>query len=366
MKILILLRDLSPNGITTYNRILARALGEQGHEVHVWPSDESFGSRSSFRLPLLHPWLAPLVRRRLDAVRPDVVLAHHYTQARLAQRLKISAGLPWVAVMHNSHAPARMAQWAELFGSASGVVTLCETLRARYSALAADAAAGGARQPPVLLSRLPIDPVPARRQRRAGAALTLAYVARLSGQKGPRCEAWLQAIATLPERDRCKVLVIGDGSYLARLRRTAAELALAVEFTGMLADPGTRLDEVDIITGAGYALMEGLVRGCAPVALGFGGCFGALTEDNLEQAFAVNFGDQCVQPYPSDVPTIAHALRAAIDAIGSAAETHVRQRCIQRFQPAPIAAELVDFLRQVAPADSRGGVKDGRTSHATG
>ena len=35
MRILILLRDGSRNGITTYNRVLAQALRSQGHSVSV-------------------------------------------------------------------------------------------------------------------------------------------------------------------------------------------------------------------------------------------------------------------------------------------------------------------------------------------
>jgi len=348
MRILILLRDRSLNGISTYNRILTRALSEQGHEVHVWPSDKTADARKAFRLPLLHPWLAPLLRWRLNDLRPDIVLVNHYTQARLAHRLKETTGTPWVAVMHNGHSAQRMAEWARLFGNAAGVVTLCETLRARYAALvSASVEAVDSKLPPVWLSRLPIDVQPAR-ARAAGAPLTLGYCSRLSGLKGPRCQAWLQAIATLPEREHCKVLVIGGGGHLEPLRRAAANLGLRAEFTGMVEDPGRRLAEVDVIAGAGYSLMEGMVRGCAAVGLGFGGCFGALTEDNLEEAFAVNFGDHCVRPYPSDAAAIASQLRVAIDSLQSASASRLRERIVEHFSPAPIAADLVRFLSRVA------------------
>jgi glycosyltransferase involved in cell wall biosynthesis len=346
MRILIFLRDRSLNGISTYNRILARALRAQGHEVCVWPSDKEDDSGNAFRLPVLHPWLEPWVRSRLASRRPDVVLVNHYTQARLAHRLKQTIGMPWVAVMHNGHSAERMSAWARLFGNADGVVTMCETLRARYAALVSDAV-HAAKPPPVWLSRLPIDTQPAR-TRAVGAALTLGYCSRLSGLKGPRCEAWLQAIATLPERDRCQVLVIGGGSHLKALRRTASALGLRAEFTGMIDDPGSRLADVDVLTGAGYSLMEGLVRGCAGVALGFGGCFGALTRDNLDEAFGLNFADHCVRPYPSDAVAIAGQLRIAIDSLQSADASRLRQRIVERFAPAPIAADLAAFLGRVA------------------
>lgn len=109
--------------------------------------------------------------------------------------------------------------------------------------------------------------------------MTLTYCSRLSGNKGPRCAAWLQAVASLPEAQHFRLQVIGGGSHLATLKKQAQDLGLAVEFTGMVADPGPWLDRTDVMTGAGYALIEGLVRGCAGVGLGFGGCFGAITPE---------------------------------------------------------------------------------------
>ena len=55
MRILILLRNLSPNGITTCNRMLTNELRRQGHEVFVWPSDDSIHSERRLRLAILHP-----------------------------------------------------------------------------------------------------------------------------------------------------------------------------------------------------------------------------------------------------------------------------------------------------------------------
>ena len=67
--------------------------------------------------------------------------------------------------------------------------------------------AGGAK-PPVLLSRLPITaPDLPDRPSPAPTPLTLTYCSRLSGQKGPRCEAWLHAIALLPGRQQKKFTV---------------------------------------------------------------------------------------------------------------------------------------------------------------
>ncbi len=346
MRLLILLRDTSPNGITTYNRILAREAMAQGHEVHVWPASADFAAASGARalrwLPQAHPLFEPLARGWLKrSLQPDLLFVNGYSQARFAHRLRERTGIPWVACMHNGHDAERMAQWRQLYSNASGVVTMCETLRATYARLIGDGTDG--QVPPVLGSRLPVE-MPALRERSGAAPLTLGYCSRLSGKKGPRCQAWLEAIARLPGRERCRVLVIGGGSHLEALKATAARLGLDAEFSGMVADPAPWLDRIDVITGAGYALLEGLLRGAAAVGLGFGGCVGAVTAATLDEAYALNFGDHCPHELPSDPDTIARALTVAIASLNTAglAEVHARSR--KHSASGPIVSELLEFM----------------------
>ncbi len=353
MRILLLLRDTSPNGITTYNRVLARELQAQGHEVFVWPSDAGFGSGRPLKwLPSAHPLMEPLLHRWLCRLKPDAVYAHGYTQARFAHALKARTGIRWFACMHNGHGAQRMAQWRRLFANADGVVTMCETLHHAYEELITAGDAGGER-PPVLLSRLPIVLPPLTPRRPAGSApLTLGYCSRLSSQKGQRCEAWLEGVARLARGPRaCRALVIGGGSHLQRIKSRAAKLRLDVEFTGAVADPGPWLERVDVITGAGYALMEGLLRGSAAVGLGFGGCIGAVTPQRLRQAYAYNFGDHCPHPQPSDPDTIAAALQEAIALLGTPALAEVHAHSQKHFEPASIVRELVGFMSHPAHSD---------------
>lgn len=348
MRILKLLRDHSTNGITTYHRMLTQALRAQGHEVLLWPSEPGRLWQDP-RSWLLHPRLEPLVRSAIAAWKPDVIYVSHYTQARLAHRLRETLGIPWVACMHNGHAPRRMAQWAALFTNVSGVVTMSHTLDRLYQDLVhAPNGPAHAPRPAFLLSRLPLALPALRAPHDSAQPLTLSYCSRLSGSKGPRCAAWLQAVASLPDAGRLRVQVIGGGSHLATLKKQAQDLGLAVEFTGMVADPGPWLDRTDVLTGAGYALMEGLVRGCAGVGLGFGGCFGAITPARLDEAFAINFGDHCPSPLPATPEAIAQALQQAMDLHRQGLSAGVVQRCRAQFDPAGIAAEQVAFFQQVA------------------
>lgn len=353
MRVLFLLRDLSPNGITTYNRTLARELVRQGHEVTVWPPLD--GGHGGFPGALLHPWCEPLLRASVVRLRPEVLFVSHYTQARLAQRLSQTLGIPWFACMHNGHSGRRMAQWAELFRSASGIVTMCDTMHRLY---VGEVSQGrdfpGGHVPPVLASRLPLALPPLNARGTGKGPLTLAYCSRLSGHKGPRCEAWLRAIALIPGHQALRAMVIGGGSHLVRLRQVARELGLDVEFTGMVADTGPCLQRVDVLAGAGYALMEGLVRGCSGVGLGFGGCWGAVTPSNLSEAVAVNFGDHCPYPLPEDPPSLAQALQDAMALVGTDGATQVTSASRELFAPQDIAKGVARFWSQavVPPAKS--------------
>ena len=344
MRVLILLRDASPNGITTYNRTLSQALTAIGHEVTVAPALEPGGVTASWRLGVRHPVAEPLVRAEVRRLAPDLIYVSHFTQARLAHRLRQTLGVPWVACMHNGHGEDRMAAWSRLLANASGLVTMCETLHHVYAPLAHA-------QPtplPMHLSRLPLvlptDQLPKRVD---GAPLTLTYCARLSSQKGPRCEAWLRAAARLPHAHAHRWVVIGGGSYLPQLRRVAVELGLQVEFAGLVADPDPYLRRTDVIAGAGYALMEGMVRGAVGVGLGFGGCWGAVTPANFQQSLAVNFGDHSPAPLPDDPTTIAHQLEQALSLVGTPDARAVSEACRQSFEPGAVAAKLVPFWQGV-------------------
>lgn len=351
MRILKLLRDHSTNGITTYHRMLTQALQAQGHAVALWPGPSGRWGQDP-RTWLLHPHLEPLVRQAVSAWQPDIIYVSHYTQARLAHRLRQTLGIPWVACMHNGHAPQRMAQWATLYTNASGIVTMSKTLDQMYQTLVQQTPAwpSGAARPAFLLSRLPLQAGALRPPYQAGQPLVLSYCSRLSGQKGPRCGAWLQAVASLPDASALQLQVIGGGSHLAALKKQAQDLGLAVQFTGMVANPGPFLERTDVLTGAGYALMEGLVRGCAGVGLGFGGCFGAITPARLDEAFAVNFGDHCPYQLPDSPESIAQALRLAIEQHQQGHSAVVAQRCRTQFDPANIAAELAAFFQTLVKA----------------
>lgn len=348
MRVLILLRDGLPNGITTYNRTLSQALKAHGHDVITVPALEPGWTGSPWQLGLRYPLLEPLMRGAVRRLAPDLIYVSHFTQAKLAHRLQQTLGVPWVACMHNGHGEARMREWSRLLASASGLVTMCESLHRLYTPLAPVRAVPF----PMLMSRLPLALPPKRgvRDVKSG-SLTITYCARLSSQKGPRCEAWLRAAALLPHARAHRWMVIGGGRHLPNLRRLASELGLTVEFVGMVADPDPYLRRTDVIVGAGYALMEGVSRGAVGVGLGFGGCWGTITPANYQQAQAVNFGDHSPVPLPEDPNTIARELESALAMVDTPDADAVSKLCRESVDPSPIAADLVRFWQRALTPD---------------
>jgi len=347
--VLVLMRNHARNGITTYANTVSHELALQGHTVLHWPPPHGCRSGGELGWPFLHPlaapWLAPLLR----AAKPDVLMVHHYTQARLAAALQRRTGTPWVAVMHNGHSGRRLCQWQGLLQGAAGVVTMCDAMHRVYDGLLAapGGPTGSPAMPRVLSSRLPLRP--AALAHRPTSGLQLAYCSRLSGAKGPRCEAWLRAVAGDTVLRGARLRVIGGGSDQTRLQRLASALGLAAEFTGSVPSPVALLTDVDVLTGAGYALIEGLTLGCVGVGLGFGGCTGVVDAQGFDAACAVNFGDHSPNPLPTDAGSIARALRAALQLRADPqARSQVHQRALQHFAAGPVVAELADFLARAA------------------
>lgn len=353
LRVLVLMRNHSRNGITTYAGTVSSELERQGHQVLNWPPAQGWRSGGEMGWPFLHPALAAVLAPLVLAARPDVMLVHHYTQATLAAALQRHTGIPWVAVMHNGHGPRRMRQWQALLQGAAGVVTMCASMHLLYERLLAPGgrSAGPSPTPRVLCSRLPLRP-PAIVNRRTG-SLCLAYCSRLSGAKGPRCETWLRAIAADRELRQMRLRIIGGGGQLAHLRRVAAALGLAVEFTGSVASPPELLADVDVLTAAGYSLIEGLALGCVGVGLGFCGCTGVVDENRFDAACAVNFGDFNLDPLPLDAAAVGQGLRDALRLRADApANERLRQRALQQFAPGSIVRELAGYLAAAAATRS--------------
>ncbi|HHQ4614765.1 polysaccharide deacetylase family protein [Aeromonas veronii] len=129
----------------------------------------------------------------------------------------------------------------------------------------------------------------------------IAIIGRLSGPKGELCYRLLDEILDL---DACKVRIVSGTKVPERFARFEGR----AEFVGYVDDVPALLASCDLVIGAGRVAMEALLCGRPAFAIGEARAIGLVTEQNLDEALASNFGDIG----PKDLAIDFAALKAEI------------------------------------------------------
>ncbi|MNJ30625.1 Polysaccharide deacetylase [compost metagenome] len=124
------------------------------------------------------------------------------------------------------------------------------------------------------------QPVPAPDNARP----VIAIIGRLSGPKGELCYRLLDEVLDL---DACQVRVVSG----TRVPERFARFQDRVDFVGYVDDVPALLAQCDLVIGAGRVAMEALLCGRPAFAIGEAKAIGLVTEQNLDEALASNFGD---------------------------------------------------------------------------
>ncbi|MEN3761593.1 polysaccharide deacetylase family protein [Aeromonas veronii] len=112
----------------------------------------------------------------------------------------------------------------------------------------------------------------------------IAIIGRLSGPKGELCYRLLDEVLDL---DAYKVRIVSGTKVPERFARFEGR----VEFVGYVDDVPALLAGSDLVIGAGRVAMEALLCGRPAFAIGEARAIGLVTEQNLDEALASNFGD---------------------------------------------------------------------------
>lgn len=131
----------------------------------------------------------------------------------------------------------------------------------------------------------------------------IAIIGRLSGPKGELCYRLLDEVLDL---DACKVRIVSGTKVPERFARFEGR----AEFVGYVDDVPALLAGCDLIIGAGRVAMEALLCGRPAFAIGEAKAIGLVTEQNLDEALASNFGDIG----PKDLAIDFVALKGEIEA----------------------------------------------------
>ncbi|WP_270796563.1 polysaccharide deacetylase family protein [Aeromonas sp. QDB11] len=112
----------------------------------------------------------------------------------------------------------------------------------------------------------------------------IAIIGRLSGPKGELCYRLLDEVLDL---DTCRVRIVSGTKVPERFARFEGR----AEFVGYVDDVPALLASCDLVIGAGRVAMEALLCGRPAFAIGEARAIGLVTERNLDEALASNFGD---------------------------------------------------------------------------
>ncbi|MGN5184510.1 glycosyltransferase [Aeromonas veronii] len=112
----------------------------------------------------------------------------------------------------------------------------------------------------------------------------IAIIGRLSGPKGELCYRLLDEVLDL---DACRVRIVSGTKVPERFARFEGR----AEFVGYVDDVPALLAGCDLVIGAGRVAMEALLCGRPAFAIGEAKAIGLVTERNLGEALASNFGD---------------------------------------------------------------------------
>ncbi|NJI23403.1 polysaccharide deacetylase family protein [Aeromonas veronii] len=112
----------------------------------------------------------------------------------------------------------------------------------------------------------------------------IAIIGRLSGPKGELCYRLLDEVLDL---DAYKVRIVSGTKVPERFARFEGR----AEFVGYVDDVPALLAGSDLVIGAGRVAMEALLCGRPAFAIGEAKAVGLVTEQNLDDALASNFGD---------------------------------------------------------------------------
>lgn len=162
----------------------------------------------------------------------------------------------------------------------------------------------------------------------------VAIVGRLTGPKGDLCYRLLDEVLDL---EACDVRVVTGSRVSERFQRFIGR----AQFVGYVEDVPGLLTACDLVIGAGRVAMESLLCGRPTLAIGEARAIGQVTEDNLDQALASNFGD--IGPKDLDIDFVALKEDVTLALSSRAVSETLRARVLAEYE----LGGVVDRLESV-------------------
>lgn len=194
---------------------------------------------------------APVLRRALQRLRPDLVHVHFGVDAvQLADAWR-ALDVPVVVTLHGYDVTVQTAWWdsgaggARMVGYHRRLAAIARQARVSFIAVSQHirqrALALGIPDERIVVRHIGVDTALFRPAPWPGRPPRLLFVGRLIEKKG--CELLIRAVARLKRRlPALRLVVVGDGPLAPSYRQLAAALAAPVEFRGALDPAGVRAE----------------------------------------------------------------------------------------------------------------------------
>lgn len=323
MRLLLVKRDASVAGDTTYLLMLAQGLVERGHEVILASGPGKLAKR--FRQLGVRRWLMPphplgmpLLKRRAAGAGVDAVVTTgrgglRWTAYEVANQLRV----PCIATLQDH---IEQGQPIDEYDHADAVVAVERPIVDRAIELG------------VPRDKLALWPRPVF-ERELGPAPTVGFpvlwMNRMSGSKAWSAKTLLEALPAIHDRaPGLRFTLVGGGSKAFGVRRQASavnrRLGLRVaEVRPFTLDPLGAMAQASLVVGGGYTCLEAIFNGRPAIAAGFG-YLGPMTADRIQEGYDRHFGDRkCPRCGPDELA----------DAVCTAHESLTEQGALSPFMP---------------------------------
>ncbi|MGD9140982.1 MAG: glycosyltransferase [bacterium] len=303
MRILHVLSQIFTSGPEFYVSALSEKHAALGHKIFVVSDTLTAPVRGEFysrpianrRYPqrLKNIWfLRQLIRERGI----DIVHAHSRAASWVAYYATRGSGVPLVSTVHGRQFPHASARWFDIYGDR--VIAVCENLREHL----VNEMRMKRSKIELIRNGLDFSTLGSSRASETGPPVsgrTIAIVGRTNGPKGENIVKVVEEVIDplLAENDDLKAFILGGdagdlpGDGYRRVKKVSEKHGGRLETPGFVDDLAAWIARSSVVVCAGRVAVEALYLGRPVVAVGEDVSHGVVTEANLEDAMASNFGD---------------------------------------------------------------------------
>lgn len=287
MNILMALSQLEVTGAEVYGVTLSDELIKRGNNVIIVSDTLTKESKAKYiKLEFNKRGLSERINQiktLLKIIKENdihIVHAHSRASSWSSQIACKIAGIPLITTTHGRQPVHLSRKIFKAFGDLT--IPVCENIQTHLINEL------GVSSKNTVVLRNPINTIeyPFAAQKKDESKKILSIIGRLSGPKG---EVAYKLLEILFDMKNLEIRLIGGKDIPEKFQKFFKNKN--IKFMGYVNDVPEKIKESDIIVGAGRVAVEGILSGKPVIAIGEAKYIGLITNNNLSDALASNFGD---------------------------------------------------------------------------